>query len=231
MVMKFLFTVLLFSCALSVSVAQQPASVGKPAPNPAATKEEERQKWNAVLTGKETRVSFTTSPNKLLAETIRGRKPGKALDVGMGQGRNTLFLAQQGWDAYGLDIADEAVTLAQDNARRANLRITTFVQDASEFEFGTSRWDLVAFIYSGGRNQVEQVRQSLKPCGLVVIEGFHRDATRQRKIGENVVFDTDELKNLYTAAGFTILRYEEKEGIGDFGLQQMRLVKLVAQKK
>ncbi|WP_084708472.1 class I SAM-dependent methyltransferase [Hymenobacter norwichensis] len=229
--MKLLLTVLLLPIALSGSFAQQTASTSKPAPNARENKELERQKWNAVLTGRESRVPFNARPNKLLAETIKERKPGKALDVGMGQGRNTLFLAQQGWDAYGVDIADEAVTLAQDNARRANLRITTFVQDASEFEFGTDRWDLVAFIYAGGRNEAEQVHRSLKPGGIVVVEGFHRDATRKRKIGENVVFDTDELKKLYTAAGFTVLRYEEKEGIGDFGLQQMRLVKLVAQKK
>jgi SAM-dependent methyltransferase len=219
--------------ALSVGFAQQPGSAkpGAPPPDPREKRELERQKWNAVLTGKETRVPFNTSPNQLLAETVKGRKPGMALDVGMGQGRNTLFLARQGWDTYGVDIADEAVTLAQDNARKAGLRITTFVEDAAEFDFGTNRWDLVVFIYSGGRNYVEQVRQSLKPGGLLVIEGFHRDATKLRKIGEAVVFDTNELKNLYSAAGFTILRYEETEGIGDFGLQQMRLVKLVAQKR
>lgn len=228
--MKRLLTVLMLPVGLSAGFAQV-ASTSKPASGAWENKEIERQKWNAVLTGKETRVPFNARPNKLLAETIKAHKPGKALDVGMGQGRNTLFLAQQGWDAYGVDIADEAVTLAQDNARKANLRITTFVQDASEFEFGTNRWDLVAFIYAGGRNQVQQVQQSLKPGGIVVIEGFHRDATKKRKISENVVFDTDELKRLYTAAGFTVLRYEESEGIGDFGLQQMRLVKLVAQKK
>lgn len=229
--MKLLFTVSLLLFGLSVGFAQQPSPAAKPAANQNNPKELERQKWNAVLTGKETRVPFNASPNQLLAETIKGRPPGKALDVGMGQGRNTLFLARQGWDAYGVDIADEAVTLAQDNARKAGLRITTFVQDDAEFDFGTNRWDLVAFIYAGGRNHVEKVRQSLKPGGLVVIEGYHRDATKQRKIGEDVVFDTDELKNLYTAAGFTVLRYEENKGIGDFGLQQMRLVKLVAQKK
>ncbi|MBC8083324.1 MAG: class I SAM-dependent methyltransferase [Hymenobacter sp.] len=229
--MKLFSTLALLVLVLSVSFAQQPASTLKSAPSPREARELERQKWNAVLTGKETRVAFNASPNKLLAETIKGRPPGKALDVGMGQGRNTLFLARQGWDAYGVDIADEAVNLAQDNARKAGLRITTFVQDDAEFDFGANRWDLVAFIYAGGRHHVEKVRQGLKPGGLVVIEGFHRDATKVRKIGEGVVFDTDELKSLYLAAGFTILRYEEADGIGDFGLQQMRLVKLVAQKK
>jgi hypothetical protein len=44
---------------------------------------------------------FTTQPNALLVATVEGRKPGRALDVGMGQGRNALFLALKGWDVTG----------------------------------------------------------------------------------------------------------------------------------
>lgn len=36
---------------------------------------------------------FTKEPNRFLAEVIRGRKPGAALDLGTVQGRNALFLA------------------------------------------------------------------------------------------------------------------------------------------
>ena len=39
----------------------------------------------------------------------KGLKPGRSLDVGMGQGRNTIYLAQQGWDSAGFDPADRAV--------------------------------------------------------------------------------------------------------------------------
>ncbi|UYZ62972.1 class I SAM-dependent methyltransferase [Hymenobacter weizhouensis] len=214
--------------------AQQPAPAATPATststNDAQQLEQEREKWNAVLTGKETRILFNARPNALLVEAIKGRPPGLALDVGMGQGRNTIYLAQQGWDAYGFDIADEAINLAQDNARKAGVKITTFTQSDEQFEFGTERWNLVAVLYAGGRELVPRIYRSLKPGGLVVIEAFHRDATRVRKISPSVVFDPDELRKLYEAAGFRILRYEEPEGIGDFGLQRMRLVKLVAQK-
>src|SRR5262249_31497036 len=36
---------------------------------------------------------FVTQPNALLISTVEGRKPGRALDIGMGQGRNSVFLA------------------------------------------------------------------------------------------------------------------------------------------
>jgi Tellurite resistance protein TehB len=50
--------------------------------------------WNRILTAPKPR--FNTAPNAFLAEMIKGLKPGRALDVGMGQGRNTIYLAQQG---------------------------------------------------------------------------------------------------------------------------------------
>jgi 2-polyprenyl-3-methyl-5-hydroxy-6-metoxy-1,4-benzoquinol methylase len=38
---------------------------------------------------------------------VEARKPGRALDIGMGQGRNSVFLALKGWDVTGFDISDE----------------------------------------------------------------------------------------------------------------------------
>ncbi|MBC6990801.1 class I SAM-dependent methyltransferase [Hymenobacter sp. BT491] len=218
----FVVSLLLLLGAWGSAAAQQPT--------PQQQTELERQRWNKVLTGKQPGYVFNQEPNALLAESIKGRTPGTALDVGMGQGRNAIYLATQGWDVTGIDIADQAVALAQEKAKQAHVTIHTALQSDADYDFGTNRWDLVAFIYAGGRRYVEKVRQSLRPGGIVVIEGFHRDATQGRRIGEDVVFDTDELKKLYAAAGFKILRYEEPEGIGDFGMQRVRLVKLVAQK-
>src|SRR5687767_2540931 len=50
-----------------------------------------------------TAPTFNIEPNKLLADAVKGRKPGKALDVAMGQGRNSVYLASQGWSVTGFD--------------------------------------------------------------------------------------------------------------------------------
>src|SRR4249919_967050 len=55
----------------------------------------EKERWNRILTSPVPR--FNTKPNAFLVDVTRGLTPGKALDVGMGQGRNALYLAQQGW--------------------------------------------------------------------------------------------------------------------------------------
>ena len=62
-------------------------------------------RWNRILTAD--RPAFNTNPNEFLVQMATGRKPGRALDVGMGQGRNTIWLAQQGWDTTGFDPAEK----------------------------------------------------------------------------------------------------------------------------
>ena len=38
-----------------------------------------------------------------------GKTPGSALDPGMGQGRNALYLAAHGWRVTGVDLSDTAI--------------------------------------------------------------------------------------------------------------------------
>jgi hypothetical protein len=75
-------------------------------------------------------------PDASLVELVHGLKPGKALDIGMGQGRNTVFLAQQGWDVTGLDLSELGVAEAKDRARKLGARIDARVQDVFRFDFG-----------------------------------------------------------------------------------------------
>ena len=55
------------------------------------------------------------APLQLLQETVRHLKAGKAIEPGMGRGRNAIWLAELGWDVTGYDIAKDALT---DSARR-----------------------------------------------------------------------------------------------------------------
>jgi 2-polyprenyl-3-methyl-5-hydroxy-6-metoxy-1,4-benzoquinol methylase len=197
----------------------------------AAQLEAARKKWNFLLTDSLTRLrALNTAPNALLAETVKDRPPGTALDVGMGEGRNAIFLAQQGWQVVGVDIADKALGLAQKKATAAKVKITTVAEDVDRYYWGSGKWDLIVLSYVGGREYVKKVMQALRPGGIVVLEAFHEDADKERKIGSKMVFGTNELRKLYTEAGLKILRYEEPIAVADFGKQNVRLVKMVAQK-
>ena len=186
----------------------------------------EVEMWNRVLTNP--KPTFNTSANEFLVTMTKGLKPGRSLDVGMGQGRNTIYLAQQGWDSVGFDPADRAVAAAQDDAKKLGVKITTQIARAEDFAWGENQWDLIVLCYVGGREYVSQVTRALRPGGMVVVEAFHRDATRNHPIGGAVVFDTNELVKLFE--GLRVVRYEDTNAKGDFGLEDTRVVRLAAVK-
>jgi 2-polyprenyl-3-methyl-5-hydroxy-6-metoxy-1,4-benzoquinol methylase len=173
----------------------------------------EVERWNNILTAPN--PTFNTKPNEFLVEMTKGRKVGTALDVGMGQGRNAIWLAQQGWDVTGFDPAEKAVAVAAEAAKKLGVRLKTEIKGMEDFEFGERRWDLIVLSYVGGREMTAVFERALKPGGLLVVEAFHRDATQGRSIGGAVVFDTGELAKQYS--GLRVVRYEEPMTVPDFG--------------
>ena len=172
--------------------------------------------------------AFNTSPNAFLVAVTKGVTPGRSLDVGMGQGRNTIYLAQQGWDSVGFDPAERAVAAAREQATKLGVKITTHVARAEDFNWGDAQWDLIVLSYVGAREYAANVFRALRPGGMVVVEGFHRDATKTRPIGGAVVFDTNELLQLF--APLRVVRYEDTNAVGDFGQFDTRVVRVAAVK-
>jgi SAM-dependent methyltransferase len=82
--------------------------------------------WNRFFTNPDNR-GFNPEPNQFLVNVTRGRRPGRALDVGMGQGRNALYLAQQGWEVTGIDVAERAMAVTRQAAERNGLTLRTVV--------------------------------------------------------------------------------------------------------
>src|SRR5258708_989914 len=125
--------------------------------------------WNRFFT--QGKAIYNTAPNGFLAEIVEGRKPGAALDYGMGEGRNAIFLARLGWQVYGFDPAADAVALAQKRAKELGLKLETAAVRDSEYDFGKQRFDLVLFSWTmATREYAQKVADSLKPGGIVVLE-------------------------------------------------------------
>src|SRR5258708_2411075 len=124
---------------LAEAGAQEPS---KPAADP---HESERKAYDDIYSTK--RDVFSSDPNAFMVRMITGRKPGRALDVAMGQGRNALWLALQGWTVSGFDISPVAIGEAKRQAAERGLRLETFVTPYEEFDWGKEQWDLVVFSY------------------------------------------------------------------------------------
>ena len=181
------------------------------------------------LTGNPAADGFDAEPSAFLVTSTAGLKPGTALDVGMGQGRNAVYLARQGWAVTGFDISAGALAASRANAGRAGVRLETVQAGYDDFDFGTERWDLVvlAFAWAPVADPafVARLRIALRPNGRVVFEHF---VVPERLPGPNItkVLAPNELRACFR--DFEIVTYEEADGTGDWGGPGSRLVRVVA---
>jgi len=184
-----------------------------------------------VPTGNPARDGFNAAPSAWLVEAVSGVRPGTALDAGMGQGRNAVYLATRGWRVTGFDISGEAVSAARDNARRAGVELNAVKATYADFDFGDAQWDLIvlAFAWAPVTDSAFMARlaRSLRPGGLVVFEHFTDDPAHPRPAPIHALAP-GQLRTLFSA--FTLLRYEEVEAVGDWGGPGAPLVRMVAKK-
>ena len=145
----------------------------------------------------------------------------------MGQGRNAIFLAQQGWDVTGFDLADEGVRQAAAEAKRLGLNLRTHVTSFENFEFGEDRWDLIVLTYEPTRSIAPRIERALRAGGIVVVEDRHVETRRVWPAG---TFANNELISLFP--GLRVLRYEDVWARPDWSARQIdeRLVRLIAEK-
>jgi thioredoxin reductase len=74
---------------------------------------------------------WSGNPNGTLVHEAAGLPPGRALDVGAGEGADAIWLAEHGWEVTANDIARPALDRADAEARRRGLAIGCLVADAN----------------------------------------------------------------------------------------------------
>jgi SAM-dependent methyltransferase len=188
----------------------------------------EAERWDRVY-AKEPHL-YTREANSLLVEVTRDLKPGEALDIGIGEGRNARYLASCGWKVTGVDVSREGTRQAREGSGRVRV-VHGAIED---FEMGSNRWDLIVGMYVHGVMLRESARvvEALRPGGLLVVEGFHRDVMKEGVDGLSgglLGYTSNTLLRHYL--GLRVLRYEETRGLADWRRIDAPLVRLVARKE
>ncbi|MEV8338610.1 class I SAM-dependent methyltransferase [Leucobacter sp. NPDC077196] len=94
---------------------------------------------------------WSGSVNRTLADLAEGWTPGRALDLGSGEGGDVHWLAERGWDATGIDLSSTAVARAQLAAAERRLEGAHFIaadlgrwsEDPAAIDGGAAPFDLV----------------------------------------------------------------------------------------
>lgn len=121
---------------------------------------------------------FGEAPNLyLLSQAHRLRRGLRALAVGDGEGRNGVWLAEQGLDATSVDWSAVGLEKARALAVRRGVPITTVTADLSCWDWPAARFDLIAWIYvhlppEDRAKACAGAMRALAPGGLLVMECF-----------------------------------------------------------
>lgn len=182
----------------------------------------QREQWNEIYRNG---LGFSREPNHLLVEATKAVSPGRALDLAMGQGRNALYLASRGWKVTGVDLSDEGLRLARQQADQRGLALEMVNTNLDDYDFGVERWDLVTMIYATDNAAwLEKLKPSLRRGGLVVIEYFAKQGTSADG------FAPGQLAAVFRD-GYEVLRDQVVEDAPDWAMDRATLVRFVARKR
>ena len=167
-------------------------------------------------------------PHELLVRH-RGfiRPGGLVVDIAMGTGRDILFLAKEGFRAYGFDRSDEAVKIAGDSAHGRGLDLTIVRGDANYLPFKAGIADGVIVFYFLIREMMPELVAMLKPGGTLIYETY---LVRQNMVDQprNPAFllNDGELRSLLDS--LDVIFYEE--GIFDLDGKRRAIARFVGRK-
>lgn len=185
-------------------------------------------------------LAYGEAPNEFLVSVAdRLPKTGKAIDIGAGEGRNAIYLAQHGLDVLAMDQSEVGMRKAADRATSLGLALRTSVADLQDFDAGAGTLDLVTSFFvhlpSPLRALVHRrVAKWLKPGGLFVLEAFApeqlarntggpRDAARLASL-ETIVA---ELKGLTIEHKLALVRNVSE---GQFHSGEAAVIQVIARK-
>ena len=187
----------------------------------------QRDQWDSRYASSER--LFSAEPDGSLVELVQDLPPGRALDVGAGEGRNSLWLARRGWDVTAVDHSRVALERLEAGAARDGLSVTTALADMNEYFVGGERFDLVVLANlhpdpDERATLLAAAAAALKPGAHLFLVGHHVDS-----LG---VAGPPDPERLYTEeaisrglAGLKLLRLERRDGShGDTGKPSVDVV-------
>jgi 2-polyprenyl-3-methyl-5-hydroxy-6-metoxy-1,4-benzoquinol methylase len=194
--------------------------------------------WNKRFSTPE--YLFGEEPNAFLVAQAALLGHGRALALADGEGRNSVWLAQQGFTVDAFDFSAPAVEKAKALASKHQVSVNYACTDWQSFDWQPLHYDLVAGIFfqfatpHERAELFEKIKHSLKPGGKVVIQGYGLNQLSYKTGGPDKIdhlYDEDLLRQAFSGYEVQVCETYEttiQEGAGHSG--KSALVGFVARK-
>jgi 2-polyprenyl-3-methyl-5-hydroxy-6-metoxy-1,4-benzoquinol methylase len=153
--------------------------------------------WVAVAVPERPRPAV----NEGLIEVAADMQPGKALDLGCGEGQNSIWLAQRGWIVTAVDTSANVIDEARDMATASGVDRTIVFEVADIGEWRpASRYDLVFCTFAlpargmGRSRMLDMAAAAVAPGGTILLTEFDISLHREGWMAEKYLVSIDELE-------------------------------------
>jgi SAM-dependent methyltransferase len=163
--------------------------------------QEDRIRWNRKYADS----TYPNQPSEIVTSHLQQLRAGRALDIAAGNGRNSVFLAEQGYQVDAVDISDAGLRLFAGK----NPGVQTICADLDRFDIRPGRYDLILNIKYLNRRLFPYIRDGLKAGGLLIFETYlkTRGAQPDQPFCDDHLLRTNEL--LHAFLGLRIIYYCE----------------------
>src|SRR5262245_25494908 len=161
--------------------------------------------WDARY-GEHDQAMWSGRPNGRLVAEVADLTPGRALDVGCGEGADAIWLGRRGWAVTAIDISDVALRRAREAAERAGVEVDWVCGDALGTPLPAHTFDLVSMQYpalpkAAGEAAVRSLLDTVRPGGLLLavyhdLDDEHRQHMASRGFDPADYVGADELVRL-----------------------------------
>ncbi len=125
---------------------------------------------NDPLILKDIKEYYWDKPVPFLVEQISRLRKGRALDLAMGEGRNAVYLAEQGFTVDAVDISEKGVRKGTELARSRGVSINGIVADLDHYRIPPNRYDLICCFFFLARPLFTAIKEGLRPGGALIYQ-------------------------------------------------------------
>jgi SAM-dependent methyltransferase len=161
----------------------------------------DREAWNQRYADAE--LVWSAEANRFLVQEVADLPPGRALDLGAGEGRNAIWLAERGWRVTAVDFSGTGLQKARRLAEARGVKVNWIEADLRTYSPARGAFDLVVLVYihlpgEERRALVRRAADAVAAGGTLLVIGHDRSNIEEGYGGPQdptILFSPDDISD------------------------------------